>query len=272
MIQAADENDALFHRNGDWLEPSELTQGPWDPEHQHGGPVCAALAWASEQEPAPVAMRTVRIGFDLMHPVPLKPLRTEVRVARAGRRVQLLDVALLEGERAVARASALRVRVDAEVDPVTASGPVGPALELQPDDLEPLGAPRRFGEDMYVPGYIRAVDLRRSTQEPSYGESVMAWSRLRCRVVEGEEPSPLVKVAALADFVSGMGNSLDFTRFVSINPDLMLEMLRPPESDWIGFETITTLSADGIGHSRGTLHDTRGPIGHASAALYVAPR
>ena len=36
--------DALFVRRGDEYVATELTQGPWNPEHQHGGPVCALLA------------------------------------------------------------------------------------------------------------------------------------------------------------------------------------------------------------------------------------
>ena len=30
--------DALFVRRGDEYVATELTQGPWNPEHQHGGP------------------------------------------------------------------------------------------------------------------------------------------------------------------------------------------------------------------------------------------
>lgn len=272
MNSAAAEHDALFQRDGDWLVPSELTQGPWNPEHQHGGAVCAALAWLLEREPTPVPMRVVRVSFDLMQAAPLRPLRGEVRVARAGRRVQLADATLLEGERPVARASALRVRVDESLalgrDEL---GIARPPLDSKPDDFAPIVAPRRFG-NAYVPGYIRAVELRRSADERRNGETGMGWTRLRCRVVAGEDPSPLLRLAAQADFVSGIANGLDFMRFVSINPDVTLHVERPPESDWIGIEAVTSVTGDGIGHSHGTLYDLRGPVATADTSLYVAPR
>jgi hypothetical protein len=135
-----------------------------------------------------------------------------------------------------------------------------------------MTAPRRFGPNITLPGYIRAVELRRHQQEPRNGMPAVCWSRLRCRVVEGQEPSPLVRLASQADFVSGMANGLDFARYVSINPDVTVQVERMPEGEWIGIEAVTTIAANGIGHSRGTLHDRRGPIGHAASALYIAPR
>lgn len=274
MILPPDENAALFRRDGEWFVPSPLTQGPWDPEHQHGGAVCAALTAALEREASPVPMRTVRICYDLLYPAPMEPLRSRVQVVRSGRRVQLVDVALLQGELAVARASALRIRIDSALGlPEALRGAPAPPLPVRPEELPQLSRPRRFGSDpVYVPGYIRAVDLRRQSQQPRNGEPNVCWSRLRCPVVEGEPTSPLEALGAQVDFVSGMANGLDFTRYVSINPEVTLHVLRPPEGEWIGIEAVTTLSPDGVGYSRGTVHDLRGPIGHASASLYVAPR
>jgi acyl-CoA thioesterase len=275
VIEPPDENDFLFGLDAGRLVPTDLTQGPWDPEHQHGGAVCAALAWAVEQEPAPVPMRTVRIAFDLMHPAPMQPLRPQVTVVRAGRRVQLLDVALLEGERAVARASALRVRVDTTLGlDAETRGASAPPLAIGPEGIPPMKAPRRFAasENIFIPGFIRAVDLRRQQFEATNGEPNISWSRLRCRVVDGQEPSPFVRLASQVDFVSGVANGLDFTRWVSINPDVTLQVEREPEGEWIGIEAITSIADDGIGHSRGALYDRQGRIGHASSALYVAPR
>jgi hypothetical protein len=273
VIEPADEQEFLFGLDQGRLVPTELTQGPWNPEHQHGGAVCAALAWAAEQEPAPVPMRAVRIAFDLMHPAPMQPLRPRVALARSGRRVQLLDVALLEGERAVARASVLRMRVEPGhgLD-ATERGPTGAPLAIRPEDIEPMRVPRRFGPEFRIPGFIRAMDLRRHQPEPRNGVPAVSWTRLRCRVVEGRDPSPFLRLAASSDFVSGTANGLDFSRYVSINPDVNVLLARVPEGEWIGMEAVTRIADDGIGHSRGTLHDLRGPVGEAGSSLYVAPR
>lgn len=276
MSQPESDDEPLFRRDGERLVPTELTQGPWSPEHQHGGAVCAALAWAVEREPTPVPMRVVRVVFDLLHPAPLRPLRPRAQLVRSGRRVQLLDVALLEGERIVARASALRVRVDPGLALEEAlRGRPGRPLARRPWDLPRLTVPRRFqkeGGPVFLPGYMRAVDFRRGSLEPRNGEPGMGWSRLERPVVDGEEPSPFVRLASQADFVSGIANGLDFTRFLSINPELVLHVDREPVSDWVGFEAVTRIGRDGVGQSVGTLHDLEGPVGRAESALYVAPR
>ena len=100
----ADPDDAIFELDGSRLVPSAFAGGPWNPGHQHGGAVCALLARAVEGCETPVPMRAARISFDLMRPVPMQPLVAVARVSKAGRRVQAVDAALLEGEIEVARA------------------------------------------------------------------------------------------------------------------------------------------------------------------------
>ena len=103
--------DALFVRRGDEFVATELTQGPWNPEHQHGGPVCALLATVVESVPSLVPMRCGRLTVDLIRTVPVAALRARTRVVREGKRVQLVEAALEHDGVEVARASALRVRV-----------------------------------------------------------------------------------------------------------------------------------------------------------------
>jgi len=278
-MREADEQDGsgsepLFHRDGTRLVPTPMTQGPWNPEHQHGGAVAAALAWALERHPTPVPMRPVRIVFDLMHPAPLRPLRPEVRVARAGRRVQLLDAVLLEGERAVARATALLLRSDPDVGlGDEARGPRSEPLASRPGGGVPPSAPAGLRSGFaYLPGFLRAVDFERAQTSPRTGEAARAWTRLRVPAVDGEPASPLVRLAAAADFTSALGVGLDFARFVAINPDVTLHIERLPGTEWIGLETGTRIAADGIGTSSGTLYDLDGPVARAHTSLYVGAR
>jgi len=111
--------DALFVPDGDAYVATHLTQGPWNPAHQHGGPVSALLAHVVEQVPTLVPMRCGRLSVDLMRTVPVARLGATVRVVREGKRVQLVEAELVHEGVAVARASALRVRTTDSSDALT---------------------------------------------------------------------------------------------------------------------------------------------------------
>jgi hypothetical protein len=267
--------DPLFHRDGDWLVATEMTQGPWNPQHQHGGAVAAALVWALERRPTPVPMRATRIVFDLMHPVPIGPLRPEVQVVRAGRRVQLIDCTLHdESERALARASALMIRVDPKLElGDQARRPPEKPLGFRPGDPEvgKPALPQRSGF-AYASGFLRALDFQREVGAAQTGMPGRAWTRLRGSVVGGDEVSPAMRLAVAGDFTSALAVGLDFSRFVAINPDVTLYIERLPESDWIGVESLSSISPDGIGTSSGTLHDLRGRVARTHTSLYIGTR
>lgn len=259
--------EAVFHIDGDWVVPTPLAEGPWNPEAQHGGAVAGLLTRAVESCDTPVPMRIARLTVDMLREVPLRALRVHARVVRTGKRIQLVDAALAEGEREVARATALLVRTE-----------VVAGLERWVSERKPLGvspedrAPLEFQENWPAPGYVRAMDFIWPGGAPALGEVGVIWSRLRVPFVAGEEPSPLVRLAAGADFASGAGSALDFSRFVSINPDLTLHIEREPADEWVGVAGRTDLAADGIGQSTADLYDLQGRVGRAQASLYVAPR
>lgn len=269
MHRIRDGVEALYAREGGELVPTVYAQGPWNPEHQHGGAVSGALAAAIEACATPVPMRVTRVVFDLMNAVPLRPLRPTVRVVKSGKRIQLVDAALLEGERPVARASALFVRVDPSL--ALEVGPRGAPLATRPDDVVGIPSVARRAAGFHLPGFLRAVEFRR-VGDVRLGETLHGWSRLNLPVVAGEPTSPFVRLATLADFTSGLANAIDFSRFASINPDVTLHIERLPDSDWIGFESETHLMPDGTGQSHATLHDLDGPVARCHTSLYVAPR
>ncbi len=269
-MRLASVDDAIFRPDGGRLAPTEFAQGPWNPEHQHGGAVCALLARAVERCEMPVPMRPARISFDLMRPVPMRPVQAAARVTKSGRRVQAVDAALLEGEIEVARARALLIRRHPEL-PIDAELRADPGSTRPPERISDgiRYEPSRFAA---VPGYARAVDFDRRPFGARAGEHGVAWTRLRCPVVAGEETSPLVRLAALADFASGLGNPLDFARYVSINPDLTLHVLREPVGEWIALDCVTELGDDCIGQSLAAAHDREGPIARIQTSLLLDRR
>ncbi|MEE2664313.1 MAG: thioesterase family protein [Myxococcota bacterium] len=263
-MAAAGEPEAVYQIEGDRIVPSLLSQGPWDPNGQHGGAVCALLARTLEREPTLVAMRFARISFDLMRTIPLQPLRVRARIAREGKRVQLVEATLFDGETEVARATGQRIRLEPGLD----TGTPRPADEpLPPAPGESRGAVIT-GDG--VPGYLRALEFVRGADEPGGAGSRTAWVRFRVPIVAGEANSPLMRLAGACDFASGIANALDFSRYQSINPDVSLHIYRYPESDWIALRGRTEIATDGTGQSEALVFDERGRIARAMTSLLVA--
>jgi acyl-coenzyme A thioesterase PaaI-like protein len=257
---------ALFVRDGDALVATHLTQGPWNPEHQHGGPVSAILAHAVEAVPTLVPMRCARLTVDLMRPVPVARLHASARVVREGKRIQVVEATLTHDGTAVARASAVRLRRGESADALT--------HPRRPDESPPP-APTGGEESVLaraglpVPGFLRALDMQRVTGGLGLGAPACTWFRLRVPVVAGETTSPLERLAALADFTSGTANFLPIDRWSSINADVSIHVLREPEGEWIAVDAVAHAAGDGIGHSRSTLYDTTGMVGTGSTAQLV---
>ena len=270
LPEKAQPDDCIFRLTdaGATIHPSPLASGPWNAAHQHGGPVSGLLTRALDEIEAPVPMRLARVTVEMFRGVPLTPLRMETRIARAGRRIQGVEASLYDGETQVARATGLRVRrdetlaemnTDAALDPELGPPPVG-----QPQMPLLKNVPR-------FPGFIRAVDIH--VRPPAKnGEDAYVWTRLLCRLVDGETPSPTVRLASLVDFASGTGNVMDYDRYTSINPDLTLHILREPRTEWIGIRGSTLRAEDGIGQSSATVFDELGPIAQVQASLLIDRR
>ncbi len=270
MLEPATDHDHLYERDGDRIVPSAYCQGPWDPRLQHGGPVTGLLAWLAQQPPTAAPMRLARLTVDLFRGVRLAPLTWSVSVRRDGRRIQAVDVSLLDQGTEVARATAVRIRAEPlDLGDAAARLPV-----VQPPAITEPGGNGFWpgGEPAWVPGFVRAVELRNVVGTQGAGGERFVWVRLRCPVMAGEASDPVVSLAALVDYASGLANPLDFRRFTSINPDLTLHLLRAPVGEWIGLDAWTDLADDGIGQSDARVLDQQGRVGRVSTSLVIDRR
>ena len=268
-------HDALFRplAADGHFQPSVLAGGPWDPRHQHGGAVSGLLAHCLDRMPAPVPMRMTRLTIEMFRGVPLTPLRVETRVLRAGKRIQSLEANLFDGETQVARATALRMRRDEALAEVASNTPLGPEVAKRPEKILSLETAKRFEDGaIAIPGFVRSVELSSSQTSVREGMPATVWARLICRVVEGEDPSPSVRLATLVDFASGTGSPLDYTRWSSINPDLTIHILREPRTDWIAIHGATHFADDGIGQSSASVYDEDGRVARVQACLLLDRR
>jgi hypothetical protein len=256
--------DSVFIPTGNVFEPTELARGPWDPHAQHGGAPSTLIARAFEQigEGWPFA----RVEVQLLKPVPLAPIRVEAGVERGGRRARRLRAELFAGDDLVATAAALQLRRGEQSLPdVRLDAPQLPPPETGETQRPPVHVdPPMFGGD--------GVELRFVRGRFSEPGPAAAWLRLRVPVVPGEDPSPLQRAMAAADFGNGISSAVSWDDYVFINPDLTVYLLREPTGEWIGLDSRTAVDAGGIGLAESTMHDEHGPFGRAVQSLYVSTR
>ena len=253
-------SSAVFEVDGDRFIPQSVARAGWYADALHGGPVAALIARQVELVEAPVPMMVTRLTVDLMRPVPTRPLTVRTAVARAGKRIQVID-AVIEAEGVVvARASALRIRAHEVAVPdhprrQSIASPDGIATyqmrEADGEWFHTAAAEARFVEgDFYEPG------------------PATVWMRLTMPLVAGEEPTPLQRVAAVADFGNGLSRVLP-TGWLFINADLTVHLNRYPVDEWVCLRSRTDIDDFGVGLAQSELFDRDGAIGHALQGLLV---
>jgi hypothetical protein len=261
------EFEHLFARDGECFVPTPLTRGPWSPTAMHGGAPSALLAYLLARHDPGSASFIARLTVELLRPVPLEPLQAVARTIRPGKNVQWLEAALLVDGAEVASATALRLRpqavdVDDAVSPTIAALPpptAGAPPGLERFDRENIG--------FWVANEIRIV---RGGFGGVAGPAT-AWFRLRCPVVGSEPPAAFERVAAAADFGSGVGNPLPFTRASAINPEVSIHVYRHPSTDWVGLDSAGWADRGGVGLAESRLFDESGVLGRAAQTLFVSP-
>jgi hypothetical protein len=256
---------ALFAWAGpDEVVPGPLTAGPWDPGHCHGGAPGALVAHLADSVVAPVPMTTVRCTIDLLRPVPRQRLRTVVTVVREGRRVQRVAVELqdVDGD-ALVRCAALRIRTTA-LDLPEGLSSLEPLDAAAPDELT-----RYEGGPEWPAGFFEALELRLPDGRIGQRGPTAAWTRLRVPVLPDTPILPLSRVAAAADFGNGISSPLPMGSFLFINPDLTIDVHRPPDGPWVGLWASTAVEPRGTGLTTSRLYDPAGRIGTALQSLYV---
>ena len=260
--------DAFYERDGDLFRATELTRGPWDPGAQHAGPPAALLGWAVERLPETSEFQVGRLTFEILRSVPIAPVRVEARVARPGRRVQMVEAELSDasGGEVLMRARGWRIRtakLDLPGEALLASQPPAP-----PED----GNDAEFFPTEQEHGYHSAMEIRFVAGGFLEPGPATAWLRMRQPLVAGEEPTPLQRTLIAADVGNGISAALDFRRFLFINVDLTVHFERMPAGEWVCVDAVTRPQPSGIGTAESVLSDQRGRIGRAAQSLLLAQR
>jgi hypothetical protein len=186
------------------------------------------------------------------------------RIVRPGKRVQLIEASLWNGEVEVARTTALRIRQSQiEVPAFDIKTPHGP-----PESVPAWSEGYRSGPAYHVLG----VEARSHIQPGGSRGPGWAWFRLKLPVVPGEEPSGLQRICAAADFPNGISNVVEPGAFTYVNPDLTVYVHRLPVDEWVMVDAHTFLEPHGAGVAEGALYDRNGHIGRSVQSLLVESR
>jgi hypothetical protein len=265
------EDQALFVRDGDSYVATILTQGGWDPTTSNGGTVLALVGQHLDSVPTLVPMTLSRFTADLVRPVPIgRRLRIRSEVIREGKKIQVVGLHVVDDDDLeLARVTALRLRDDGSLDSVV---PADTTAHRPADDLVGPEEATSFTALMpEVPGFLRAIDMRRAPTRD--GTGLGAWIRLGADVVAGEPTTDTARITYTFDFANLVGLKAFIGEATMINPDVNAHVLRPPTGEWIAITGDTRFDgAIGRGVSDAVLSDDRGVVAVVSTSQLVQRR
>ena len=247
---------------------TDLTRGPWHPDHQHGGPPIALVARRIERAAAALGLTHVaRLTANLLRPIPIAELEIAVQTEYAGRNVAHLAARLSAGGKELAHFTAVAQR-EAQLE-IPADLPGHPLPQAPRSVEESPPAPFLFASK--TTGYHDLIEGRIAQGVAFRGPSAV-WFRLRHPVLAGEEPSALERVAVAADSGNGISAILDFQRYIFVNSDLSINLLRQARGEWICIAARTLLGPDGGGLAEARIFDAQGMIGRSTQSLAIRRR
>jgi acyl-CoA thioesterase len=261
--------DAFFATDdGDTFTPSSAAQGPWGATIG-GQLVSGLLGWAVERDAGDPDFLPARLTVDLLRPTFLEPVRVQTTVQREGRRIKVADVALIQRDTVVSRASAVFLRRTEEPDTQVWSPQLSmPPLPDEPHEL-PSGSPMflwAYGANPGSGGPGLGAAEWQQAEHPKF-----AWIRQVRPLVAGEETTPFTRAVMCAEVTSPMTH-WGTGGLRHINADYTLTLSRLPDGDYIGLAALSQHSAAGIATGTATVFDVNGPIGTAVAiALAQTP-
>lgn len=238
---------------------TEYTRGPWDERAQHAGPPAGLLSRAVESV-ARAGMRVARLTFEIARPVPLEVLEVTTAVVREGRSVVVVQAAV----EPYMRCTAVLIRAGDDLVPEVAAPPTLA--------LADAADPKPFFPTRHDVGYHAAMEVRFAEGSFTEPGPATAWMRMRVPLVSGELPSPLTRVLVAADSGNGISSAVDFEKYLFLNADLSVHLVRHPIGEWVCLQSATIIDPAGIGLADTALHDEYGRIGRSVQSLFVAPR
>lgn len=258
--------EAFFTVDGDSYVPGAMTQGPWGAA-MGGQIVGGLLGWGIEQSGIDPDFQPARLTVDLIRPALLLPVQIKTSVQREGRRIRLVDAALMQRDTIVARASALFLRRGEHPEGQVWSFPV---------EMPPLPSARDdFPSDMpfHIWGYGATFEgspgIAAGEWEQSHAQK-FAWARVFRPMVHGHALTPFTRLAFVGDITSSLTHwGTGGLRY--INADYTVTASRLPDGEFVGLAAQSHYGTAGVATGTATLFDQHGPIGTSSALAVAQP-
>ena len=257
--------EAFFSMDGDSYVPGPMARGPWGAA-MGGQVVGGLLGWGIERLGIDPGLQLARLTVDLLRPVLLEPVQIRTSVVREGRRISLIDAAMVQGDKVVARASALLLRRGEHPDVRVWSAPV-PMPSLPPNAH---GFPPNMPFHIWSYG-ADVVEGSPGMVEWEQGESQkFAWTQLFRPMVHGHPLTPFARLAFVGDITSSLTNwGAGGLRY--INADYTVTASRLPDGEFVGLAAQSHYGVEGVATGSATLFDRHGPFGTAAAVALAQP-
>jgi hypothetical protein len=239
------------------------TQGPWNPQFQHGGPPAALLVRQLEQCSPRSDLLLARVSIDILGPIPIASLQAHAHLIRPGRSVELLEAFLEYEGRPVMHARGWRIRISSDSPTVTELSHPGTIIS---QETNPTTAPE------WHCGFLAATEWRFVQGNFALPGAAKAWTRLRYPLIADEAPTPIQRLVAAADSANGISSPLDIRSWQFIPPELTVHCLRSPIGEWICLDAHTLLQSEGTGLTTANLYDEHGLVGRSAQALLISRR
>ncbi|OPX11406.1 acyl-CoA thioesterase domain-containing protein [Gordonia sp. i37] len=241
--------------------PLAYARSLWAPGTLNGPAVCALAAHAAEQRIAEPGFRAARFTIDLFKAAREIPTTTRARVLRAGGRIRVAEVDVVQfpddsaakAEVIVARATAVFLRESQNPPGQRWQRDAGARTFSPPTTAVDDWAPR-FASDAAGVG-----EWDQNMGNHQNGLRKRVWTRAAPAVV-GTELTPFVRAAISAESTSLICN-WGTTGIGFINCDLTVALSRLPRGDRIGVEADSHTEHDGISASTAGLYDADGMWG-----------
>jgi hypothetical protein len=250
--------------DGGRFKATQSTTGPWFADAQHLGPPTALLIRALERSAAQRESALSRVTVEVLGPVPAGEVEVRTEVERPGRAIELHAAEMTAAGRAVLRARAWWVAVG-PTEPVA----TGAAEPLPPPGTAAESGPRAPG---WLPGFVDAMEWRWHRGGFDETGAGTVWGRPRVPIVDGEDPTPLQRLALVADSGNGAAAPLDVRKWLFVNTELTIHLHRAPAGEWMAVDAETVVGPSGYGTVSGRLFDETGQVGRSAQAIIVRPR
>ncbi|MGJ9407344.1 thioesterase family protein [Nesterenkonia aurantiaca] len=242
---------------------TDHASGAWNEAEQHVAPALGLMAHVLERDRdrrRDDDLRIAGLHYDILGPVPVGEVEVVSRVLRPGRTIELVEVELSYGSRAVVL---LRGWLLAQFDTGQLQG-----TELSeipsPEDLEPWDV-----SGVWPGGLIRSIEGRRRVLAEGRSQ---AWIRTPHALVADESVSDVARFIGLFDVANGIAVRADPREAFFPNVELSTQLFRSPEGEWVGYDTTVSFGPDGRGVTHSIVHDRNGPVGLVTQGLTVRPQ